>query len=81
MGLDPFLLALLRDPVDRGPLLYVESATLLYNPRRRVAYEVRDAIPVCCPTRGAAGRRRRARAPGGRPRGALHRGRAGARAP
>jgi uncharacterized protein len=50
VSLDPFLLALLRDPVDREPLLYVESASLLYNPRRRVAYEVRGAIPVLLDT-------------------------------
>jgi uncharacterized protein len=46
VGLDPFLLNLLEDPVDHGPLLYVESRDVLYNPRRRVAYEVRNSIPV-----------------------------------
>ncbi|MGH9020094.1 MAG: Trm112 family protein [Acidimicrobiales bacterium] len=46
MSIDPFLLSLLEDPSDHEPLLYVESASVLYNPRRRVAYEVRDAIPV-----------------------------------
>ncbi len=49
MGLDPFLLTLLEDPVDHGPLLYVESRDLLYNPRRRLVYEVRDSIPVLLP--------------------------------
>jgi uncharacterized protein len=54
VGLDPFLLALLEDPVDHGVLLYVDSRDLLYNPRRRVAYEVRDSIPVLLPDEGRA---------------------------
>lgn len=54
MALDPFLLALLEDPVDHEPLLYVASRDVLYNPRRRVAYEVRDAIPVLLPDEGRA---------------------------
>lgn len=49
MALDPFLLDLLQDPVDRQPLLYVPSKDLLFNPRLRVAYEVRDSIPVMLP--------------------------------
>ena len=49
MALDSFLLALLEDPVDHGELLYVESANVLYNPRKRVAYEVRDSIAVMLP--------------------------------
>jgi uncharacterized protein YbaR (Trm112 family) len=52
MGLDPFLLTLLEDPVDHGPLLYVESRDLLYNPRRHLAYEVRDSIAVLLPDEG-----------------------------
>ena len=49
MALDGFLLGLLEDPVDHGDLLYVPSANVLYNDRRRVAYEVRDSIPVLLP--------------------------------
>lgn len=49
MSLDEFLLELLEDPVDHGPLLYIEHRQVLYNPRRRVAYEVRGAIPVLLP--------------------------------
>jgi len=49
MALDSFLLELLEDPVDHGPLLYVESENVLYNARRRVAYEVRGSIPVLLP--------------------------------
>ena len=49
MALDRFLLALLEDPVDHGELIYVASANVLYNPQRRVAYEVRDSIAVLLP--------------------------------
>jgi hypothetical protein len=49
MALDTFLLDLLEDPVDHGSLLYVPSKGILFNPRRHVAYEVRDSIPVMLP--------------------------------
>lgn len=49
MSLDSFLLTVLRDPIDGGELHYVESANVLYNPRRRVAYHVQGAIPVLLP--------------------------------
>lgn len=49
MALDSFLLALLEDPVDHGELLYVPSDNVLYNPRRRVVYQVRDSIAVLLP--------------------------------
>ena len=54
MALDAFLLSLLEDPVDHGDLVYVASANVLYNPRRRVAYEVRDAIAVLLPDEARA---------------------------
>jgi uncharacterized protein YbaR (Trm112 family) len=47
--LDDFLLELLEDPVDHGTLIYVPDNSLLYNPRLRVAYEVRGDIPVMLP--------------------------------
>lgn len=46
MSLDPVLLEILACPVDKGPLWYLESESVLYNPRRRRRYEVRDGIPV-----------------------------------
>ena len=46
MSLDTFLLELLEDPIDHANLLYVADKNVLYNPRRRVAYEVRGSIPV-----------------------------------
>ncbi len=49
MALDSFLLALLEDPVDHGELLYVPSENVLYNPRLRRVYEVRDSIAVMLP--------------------------------
>ncbi len=54
MSLPEFLLDVLVDPTDHGPLLYVGSRDLLYNPRRRVAYEVRDGIAVLLPEEGRA---------------------------
>jgi len=46
VALDSFLLGLLEDPSDHQPLLYVADRNVLYNPRLRIAYEVRDSIPV-----------------------------------
>ncbi len=46
MALDTFLLDLLEDPIDHQPLRYVASLDVLYNPRTRRAYEVKDDIPV-----------------------------------
>jgi uncharacterized protein YbaR (Trm112 family) len=46
MSLDSALLAILACPEDKGPLYYIESEAVLYNPRLRRTYEVRDGIPV-----------------------------------
>ena len=46
MPLDPLLVELLVCPDDRGPLWYREEEDLLYNPRLRRAYPIRDGIPV-----------------------------------
>ena len=46
MALDQFLLSVVRDPIDHGVLHYVESASVLYNPRLKVAYTINGAIPV-----------------------------------
>ncbi len=50
MALDAFLLELLEDPADHGPLRYVAARDVLYNPRARRAYEVRDDIAVLLTT-------------------------------
>ncbi|MDJ0770512.1 MAG: Trm112 family protein [Ilumatobacter sp.] len=46
MRLAPALLAILACPDDKGPLFYIESESVLFNPRLRRTYDVRDGIPV-----------------------------------
>ena len=46
MALDPALLSILACPEDKGPLYYLEDEDVLYNPRLRRVYEVREGIPV-----------------------------------
>ena len=46
MALDPQLLEVLACPEDKGPLLYFEDEQVLYNPRLKRTYPVRDDIPV-----------------------------------
>ncbi|MCP4435855.1 MAG: Trm112 family protein [Actinomycetia bacterium] len=45
-ALDPRLLEILACPEDKGPLLYFEDESALYNPRLKRRYPVRDGIPV-----------------------------------
>ncbi len=46
MALDQLLIEVLACPLDKGPLLWFEDEDLLYNPRLKKGYEVRDDIPV-----------------------------------
>lgn len=46
MSLDQSLLEILACPEDRGPLYYIESEDLLYNPRLQRGYHIRNQIPV-----------------------------------
>ncbi|HUA94889.1 MAG TPA: Trm112 family protein [Acidimicrobiales bacterium] len=46
MSLDPLLVEVLACPIDKGPLLWFEDEDLLYNPRLRKGFAVRDGIPV-----------------------------------
>jgi uncharacterized protein YbaR (Trm112 family) len=46
MSVDPTLLEILVCPDDKGPLQYIESDQVLFNPRLRRTYEIRDGIPV-----------------------------------
>jgi len=46
MALDPQLLEILACPEDKGPLLYFEGESSLYNPRLKRRYAVRDDIPI-----------------------------------
>lgn len=46
MSLDAALLSILACPDDKGPLWYIESEQVLFNPRLSRTYAVRDGIPV-----------------------------------
>jgi uncharacterized protein YbaR (Trm112 family) len=46
MALDPQLLEILACPEDKGPLLYFADEAVLYNPRSKRRYDVRDDIPI-----------------------------------
>ncbi len=46
MPLDPLLIEVLACPVDKGPLLWFEDEEILYNPRLKKSYAVREGIPV-----------------------------------
>jgi uncharacterized protein len=45
MALDPRLLEILACPADRGPLLYFQAESFLYNPRLRRKYRIDDDVP------------------------------------
>jgi len=44
--LETFLLEILVCPEDKGPLWYLADEDLLYNPRLRRRYPIRDGIPT-----------------------------------
>lgn len=44
--IDVRLLAILACPQDKGPLYFISDEELLYNPRLKRRYDVRDGIPV-----------------------------------
>jgi uncharacterized protein len=46
MPLDPLLVDVLACPVDKGALWWFSDEDLLYNPRLRRTYAVRDGVPV-----------------------------------
>ena len=46
MALDQLLLEILACPEDKGPLLYFEDESSLYNPRLKRRYAIRDDIPI-----------------------------------
>jgi uncharacterized protein len=46
MALDPQLLDILACPDDKGPLLYLEDESSLYNPRLQRRYAIKDDIPI-----------------------------------
>lgn len=46
MALEQALLHILVCPVDKGGLWYFDDENLLYNPRLRRRYQIRDDVPV-----------------------------------
>ena len=50
MALSPQLLSILACPEDKGPLFLIDvderDGAVLYNPRLRRTYEIRDDIPI-----------------------------------
>ena len=46
MALDSRLVEILADPEDKGPLLYFDGEGVLYNPRAKRRYAIKDDIPV-----------------------------------
>ncbi len=46
MSVDRSLLEILVCPEDKGPLQYLESESVLYNPRLARTYPVVDDIPI-----------------------------------
>ena len=46
MALSSTLLDILACPEDKGPLWYLEAENMLYNPRLKRSYAIRDDIPV-----------------------------------
>ncbi|HWD24880.1 MAG TPA: Trm112 family protein [Acidimicrobiales bacterium] len=46
MPLDALLIEILVDPEDKQSLYYFADEEVLYNPRLRRRYEVRDGIPI-----------------------------------
>ncbi len=46
MNIDKSLLSILACPEDKGPLWFIESESLLYNPRTKRSFPVIDGIPV-----------------------------------
>ena len=54
MPLDSLLIEILVDPEDKQPLYYFADDEVLYNPRLRRSYEVRDGIPILLITEAIA---------------------------
>lgn len=46
MSVDASLLEILVCPEDKGPLHYIESESVLYNPRLGRTYAIVDDIPI-----------------------------------
>ena len=49
MALEPALLDVLVCPIDKRGLLYFADDGVLYNPRLRRLYRIKDGVPVMLP--------------------------------
>lgn len=47
--MDKYLLDILVDPISKGPLVYDKKAQELLSRTSRLAYPIRDGIPVMLP--------------------------------
>lgn len=52
--IDPKLLEILVCPVSKGPLVYDRARQELVSPRARLAYPVREGIPIMLPDEARA---------------------------
>lgn len=52
--LDPRLLSLLVCPVTKGPLTYDREMQELISPRAKLAFPIRDGIPIMLPEEARA---------------------------
>ena len=48
-GVDPKLLEILVCPVTKGPLVYDAAARELISEKAKLAYPIRDGIPIMLP--------------------------------
>ncbi len=48
-ALDPKLLEILVCPATHGPLIYDRAAQELISPRAKLAYPIRDGVPIMLP--------------------------------
>ena len=48
-GIDPRLLEILVCPVTRGPLTYDRARQELVSPTARLAYPIREGVPIMLP--------------------------------
>ncbi|MFP3041269.1 hypothetical protein LQZ19_05550 [Treponema primitia] len=49
MAIDSNLLEILADPFDGEPLTFIDSKEILYNPKARRTWSIKDGIPVLLP--------------------------------
>lgn len=53
-GIDPKLLEILICPVSRGPLRFERGRNELVSDKARLAYPIRDGVPILLPSEARA---------------------------